>query len=336
MSRLVLPDLSRLLPPAEPEPLPTARRAVGVLLGRRQFLKAFGVTGIVLALPFTRVEQAWALRRGRFFTGHERHTLGVLADTMIPPDDAPGALRLGAVDYIEQMLTAFDRTPAKLFAGGPFSGRNPYINYDTGQPSRKRPANDFKQFIQPSRLQELYWRWELYGSSGLSSGDQAVIAPLDAQQGGPRTGLRDIYRRGLAALDTLSLTREGRRFTSLDAAGRVRVRNAARTSFPVDPRRGKNFINLVLTHTLEGCFAAPEYGGNRKTRGWKMANYDGDSQPLGYALYSRAIDDYVERPDRPLSTPNPDEIASPPVLSPESLAIQNVIIATTGGPGSGC
>ena len=42
-----------------------------------------------------------------------------------------------------------------------------------------------------------------------------------------------------------------------------------------------------------------------------MLGLEGDSQPLGYALYSRRADAYRERADHPLSTPNPDEIARP-------------------------
>jgi Gluconate 2-dehydrogenase subunit 3 len=336
MSRLVLPDLSRLLPPPASAPVPSPSAAIATLLGRRQFLKAVGATSFALLLPWGRIERALAARRGHFLTARERRTLAALADTIIPRDDAPSASQLGAVDYIERLLSALERTPAAIFAGGPYSGRNPFIDYDTGTPSRKRPKNTFKQFVPLTRLQELYWRWELYGTAALLPADQALVTPLDAQLGGPLRGLRDLYRDGIAALDQLSVAREGKRYSALDAAARVTVRDEARRTFPADPRRGKNFIDLVLTHTLEGCFAAPEYGGNRRSRGWRMTNLDGDSQPLGYALYSRTSQSYRERADRPLSTPNPDEIGNPPVLSPESVTVQDIIVATTGGPGSGC
>jgi hypothetical protein len=82
-----------------------------------------------------------------------------------------------------------------------------------------------------------------------------------------------------------------------------------------------------VQHTVEGLFAAPEYGGNRRGGGWALTGTEGDSQPLGYALYSRQDDTFKERADHPLSTPNPDEIDGPKPLSPISDAIQQTIVA---------
>jgi hypothetical protein len=107
------------------------------------------------------------------------------------------------------------------------------------------------------------------------------------------------------------------------------VRDAARAQFPVPPRRDRNFIALVAQHAIEGALSAPEYGGNRRRRGWTMLGLEGDSQPLGYALYSRRDGDYRERSDQPLSTPNPDEIDGPRPLSAEADQIQRFIVAST-------
>jgi hypothetical protein len=301
---------------------------VRILLTRRQFLGAAGAALVVASLPWTRAQQAWAARRGRFFTKAERRTLDALVDTILPPDADPGASALGVVRYLDRYLTAFDfRTPL-LFAGGPYSGRRPFLDYAKGAPKKKRPRNAFAQFIPPTRLQALHWRWELLGTAGLDPDERALVAPLDAQLGGPLRGLRDVYRDGLAQLDALARTEAGNAFAKLDAAAQAEMRDLARTRFPVDPRRGKGFIDLVVQHTIEGCFAAPEYGGNRKARGWKLLGVEGDSQPLGYALYSRATDSYHERPDQPLSTPNPDEVAAPKPISAEADEIQRFIALT--------
>ena len=88
---------------------------------------------------------------------------------------------------------------------------------------------------------------------------------------------------------------------------------------PLDPVRGTTFLDLVIGHTLEGCFAAPEYGGNRFGRGWQMVGIEGDSQPLGYSLFSLRDDAYHERPAHPMSTPNPDEVAADGTLAPKPL-----------------
>ena len=54
-----------------------------------------------------------------FFTDAERAALGALANAVLPPDDTPGGADLGAVAYIERLLTAFDGAMA---ASGPRSG----------------------------------------------------------------------------------------------------------------------------------------------------------------------------------------------------------------------
>ncbi len=336
MSSLRLPDLRRIAAFAPPGRPATSLGAVALLLSRREFLRALGIAGVLVAAPWTRVERAWAASRGRFFTRAERRTLEALVDSMLPPDADPGAADLGVVGYIEQLLSAFDHPVPRLYAGGPFSGRNPFIDYERGAPSHRRPKNFFSKFVRPSRLQSLYWRWQLFGTAGLSAVEQAQVAPLDAQLGGPLRGLRDLYREGLRDLDTESRLAEGAAFGDLDVAARERVRDAARATLPVDPRRGQNLIDIVLRHTIEGVFAAPEYGGNRRGAGWALVGLEGDSQPLGYALYSRRDDTYYERVDHPLSTPNPDEVAGPRPLSAESDAIQQTIVVFTGIFGDGC
>jgi hypothetical protein len=337
MSRLRLPNLTFARPAVPPTAPPTPTQVVRILLGRRQFLQALGAASVVLLAPWTRVERAWAGARGKFFTKGERKTREALVDTIIPPDDAPGAAELGVVRYIEGLLTMFDERRPRLYAGGPYSNRNPFIDFATGTPSKKRPKDAFKKFIPPNRLQALYWRWQIVGTAGLDEADRTLVEPLDAQIGmGPLIGLQELYRDGLAQLDALSRESEGAAFVDLDEAARARVRDAANSTFPKDERRDGNFIRIVARHTIEGLFSAPEYGGNRKAGGWAFTPVEGDSQPLGYALYSTQDDAYHERTDRPLSTPNPDEVAGPLPPSPISDTIQQVIMLGSNGFPEGC
>ena len=236
MSRLRLPDLTALAPrPAAPPPTPA--EAVRILLSRRRFLQALGAAAVVAATPWTRVSQSWAATRGRFFTKSERRTLEALCESILPADADPGATRLGVVRYIEGLLTAFDHRVPRLYAGGPFSGRRPFINSARGVPSGRRPPDAFTHFVPPTRLQAMYWRWQIHGTAGLSAAEQALVAPLDAQLGGPLPGLRDVYRDGLARLDALSRAQEGAAFRDLADDARARVRDAARSGFPVLARR---------------------------------------------------------------------------------------------------
>jgi hypothetical protein len=312
--------------------------SVALLLSRRQFLRAAAVVLGALALPYSRAERAWARAKGRFFTRSERATLDALCDRIIPPDDVPSASALGAGPYIEIMLSAFDGggTP-RIYAGGPFSGRNPYPDNKNGTPSKRRPRNSFKHFIELTRLQKLSWRAEILGTAAVPE-----LAAFDAQFGAPKIGLRDVYRQGLAKVDQVAQAVAGAPFASLDPTKQDAVfAMLDGGAFMPDPRRGgMTFIDLLIQHTLEGCFSAPEYGGNKRRAGWAMLGLEGDDQPLGYSIFSLATDSYVERPDHPMSTPNPDELGPGGTVVPRPLTadgkfIQNSILATAGLFGNG-
>lgn len=342
MSRLRLPKIARPATDALPAELrwdaPTP--SVALYLSRRDFLKALGVLLAALAAPMTRVERAVAKARGGFFTKPERATLEALVDRILPPDDGePGGKALGVVSYIETFLTSLDgRHKTRLFAGGPFSGRNPYPDPKTGAPSRKRPRNSFKKFIPPTRLQELFWRGELFGTAGIPE-----LASLDAQLGGAKTGLRSVYQSGLAKVDDVARATKGTAFASLSTADQDAVLAMLDAgAFAPDPRRGNaTFVDLVIRHTLEGAFSPPEYGGNAGLQGWALCGLEGDSQPLGYSIYSAGLDTYVERPDHPMSTANPDELGPGGVVQPKPLSadaqhLQTLISVLTGGFGDAC
>jgi hypothetical protein len=304
--------------------------SAAMLLGRREFLKALGVVLAALAMPLTRAERAIARARGGFFTKQERATLEALVDRIIPPDDGtPGGKALGAARYIEGLLTALDKRKTRLYAGGPFSGRNPYPDAKHGTPSRKRPPNRFKKFIAPTRLQELFWRGELFGTAGIPE-----LAAIDAQLGGPKMGLRDLYRASLPQVDRVAQMTKGGPFATLSPADQDAVLAMLdQGAFQPDPRRGANFMDILIRHTIEGCFSVPEYGGNAKGQGWALIGLEGDSQPLGYSIFSEATGGYVERADHPMSTANPDELSGgvvvPKPLGPDGQKVQDTIVMLT-------
>jgi hypothetical protein len=315
------------------------QESVALLLSRRQFLRAAAVVLGLLALPFSRAERAWARARGRFFTGSERATLDALCDTIIPPDDTPGAAALGAGRYIDIMLSAFDGGGDKppIYAGGPFSGRNPYPDNQNGTPSKRRPHNSFKHFVELTRLQELTWRGEILGTANVPE-----LAAFDPQFGAAKKALRDVYRVGLAKVDQVAEAVAGAPFAKLGTTQQVAVFKMLDSgAFMPDPRRGgMTFIDLLIQHTLEGCFSVPEYGGNLRGQGWAMVGLEGDDQPLGYSILSLATGSYVERPDHPMSTPNPDELGPGGTVVPRTLTadgkfIQNSILTTAGLFGNG-
>jgi len=278
-------------------------------LSRRDLFRFLSALPITYAVPIgCGFSNAPAPYTPGFFTDAERSALDARADAVLPPDDGPGGAALGAVPYIERLLTAFDVDPPAIFAGGPFSGRapNPAAN---GTPSSTFPPNDFANFLPLDAVSERAWRLRLYGSKGVAGG-----APNEALLG-PVVGLRDAVKNGLAA-------------AIKDAPQALEV------MLPADLADYFNkleitFRNLLIELVFQAAFAAPEYGGNPGLAGWKMVHYEGDVQPLGYSIFSTDANAYKERPDAPMSTANvgPD----PQPMTADTIAFIDNLVAVLGG-----
>lgn len=76
------------------------------------------------------------------------------------------------------------------------------------------------------------------------------------------------YHHGVTALDAGA----GGNF----AAAPVAARDAALTKNP------GGFTDLLFQHSIEGCYAVPEYLANAKLVGWHEIAFPGDSQPRGW------------------------------------------------------
>ncbi len=245
-----------------------------------------------------------------FFTDAERQALAALADAILPRDDKPGGAALGAVAYIEGLMTALEQPTPLIWAGGPFSGRQPYPDAE-GQPSSDYPQNDFANFLPLDRVSKAAWQLALYGSDGLPNG-----GPNDAVLG-KTVGLRDQMREGLARV----LAAEPGPVETWLAGGQAPLLE----TFDIDP----DFRDLLVNLVTQAAFAAPEYGGNPGGIGWSMIHFEGDSQPLGYSQYVASASTYAERPDAPLSTANPGPDPEP--MDAETHALVTTIILGLGG-----
>jgi gluconate 2-dehydrogenase gamma chain len=248
----------------------------------------------------------------RFFTDHERATVEAAAARLFPSDTTPGVREANVVRYIDHLLAAFDQHPPLIFAGGPVSGRQPEPDAETGQPSDHYPKDRFQRFLPLSRAKELAWRVRLYGSANVAGGDfnDAVL--------GPTKGWRDIYRNGIVALDAKSRETGGKDFAGLSGEQQDQAWAQVVDDFP----------SLLVEHTLEGLFSAPEYGGNDGLAGWTLVQFEGDSQPLGYSVYDETAGQYREIAGHPVSTANPGE---QPGFGPEAADLIESIVRLIGG-----
>ena len=271
---------------------------------RRLFLKLAG------ALPASAwLSAACTSSAPRYLTDTERRVLAACADAIFPPDDSgPGGAALGAVDFIDALLTAFEHEPPRIHAAGPFSDRNPYPAAD-GSPSNRYPPDQFLEFLPLSRVQRAGWQLRIYGSSGTPGG-----GPNDAVLG-PVIGLRDLLRDGVAAASAAFPM-------PVDSASDAALR-AIYDFFPDDARAQ---IELLV---LQSLFALPEYGGNRDAGGWRVIHFDGDSMPLGYTRIDPATGAIVDRPDAPVI--GRETAADPDPMDDDIVGLFSAAVVVLGG-----
>lgn len=102
------------------------------------------------------------------------------------------------------------------------------------------------------------------------------------QQGVPELGYqlklvpRDLYRLGIAAVDSFCTKTHGKAFAGLDAATRDAVLGQLETgTAAIDDVPPKVFFAQLLQNTREGYFCDPVHGGNHGMGGWKMIGFPG-------------------------------------------------------------
>lgn len=113
--------------------------------------------------------------------------------------------------------------------------------------------------------------------------DAGVLNYIDLALSGAYADLQDFYRRGLAQLDAHCRESYSKSFRELSAAQQDEVIAAlekdavANFTWP----RAQQFFSTLRTHTMEGMFADPIYGGNKDFAGWRLVGFPG-----AQAIYS--------------------------------------------------
>jgi gluconate 2-dehydrogenase gamma chain len=111
--------------------------------------------------------------------------------------------------------------------------------------------------------------------------DAGVLNYIDLALAGAYADLQDFYRRGLAQLDAHCRKTYGEPFVRLTAAQQddviaaLEAGKAGEFGWPT----AQAFFNTMRTHTMEGMFADPIYGGNKDFAGWRLIGFPG-GQPL--------------------------------------------------------
>ena len=107
--------------------------------------------------------------------------------------------------------------------------------------------------------------------------EAGVLNYIDLALAGAYADLQDFYRRGLAQLDQYCRKTYSEPFARLSAAQQDEVITALEegkaTGFTWPAAQA--FFNTLRTHTIEGMFADPIYGGNKDFAGWRLVGFPG-------------------------------------------------------------
>ena len=177
-----------------------------------------------------------------------------------------------------QPVAASTAAPAHPHAGG--SGLGAFFNDEDS-----KTISAFVERLMPSAP----------GKPGAR--DAGVQNYIDHALSGAYANLQDFYRRGLAALDAHCRETHKEPFRRLSAAqqdeviGVLEQGKAASFTWP----SAQAFFNTVRTHTMEGMFADPIYGGNKDFAGWRLVGFPG-AQPEFTAADMQSTQPFSRRP----------------------------------------
>jgi gluconate 2-dehydrogenase gamma chain len=187
--------------------------------------------------------------RLQFLTPSEARCLDAAVARLLPgtPDD-PGAREMGVVTFIDFMLASSDGYAEPTYTQPPFAQW-----YSGDQP----PAADTADVIYVPETWKENFGW---------------------QAGAPP---QQLYRAGLRALDQVA----GGSFADLAEEAQDDLleqlsQGSDAVAAPFDDAgipdfSGKAFFSMLHTHTIQGVFGDPLYGGNRYLAGWQLVGYAG-------------------------------------------------------------
>lgn len=222
----------------------------------------------------------------RFLDDPELATLRAVVDRVVP--GPPEDATPGAVQA--RCAEAIDALLAAFLVSPPriYAGA-PFS--DRGGARR----NDFEDFLALDRYERKAWRRRITR---------------------PGTGYQDVYRKGLAALDA-SAGPAG--FAALPGPARdVMLRGSS------DPAVTA-LVDVVVPHTLELMYGAPEYGGNHDLVGWEITSFEGDVQPRGWTR------EQVESPELDPTSALPLPSGVGPAAALGSAELVHGVLARSGG-----
>jgi gluconate 2-dehydrogenase gamma chain len=143
-------------------------------------------------------------------------------------------------------------------------------------PAPRREALEHLSAAEADLLDAVLDRLIPSDATGPGAREARVIHYIDRALGGALASSRQAYASGLASRDRYAESSRGSRFLDLPDADRdavlIDVETGAATGF--NPGSSQ-FFALVLSHTRQGMFGDPYYGGNANFIGWDLLGYPG-------------------------------------------------------------
>ena len=112
-------------------------------------------------------------------------------------------------------------------------------------------------------------------AAGPGATEARAVRYIDRALGGPLASSRPAYTSGLAALDRFARSLHGKSFTDLAPAAQDAVLTAVESGAATGFTGSAAFFALLLSHTHQGTFGDPYYGGNANFVGWDLIGYPG-------------------------------------------------------------
>jgi gluconate 2-dehydrogenase gamma chain len=146
----------------------------------------------------------------------------------------------------------------------------------TASAAPRREALETLNATEADALEAIVARLIPSDENGPGATEARAAHYIDRALAGQLHALRSTYAVGLAAIDEHAQSTKGATFARLSPADQdVILRDMEADNAPGFMPSASAFFNLLRTHTIEGTFCDPYYGGNANFVGWDLIRYPG-------------------------------------------------------------
>ena len=140
---------------------------------------------------------------------------------------------------------------------------------------KREPVENLTQ-AEADMLEAICARFIPSDANGPGAREARAAHFIDRGLSGALKESREAYRAGLASFDRYCRSSRGAAFTALSERDQDSVLMDVEAGSATGFAGGSGtFFNMVRTHTLQGTFGDPFYGGNANFVGWDLIGYPG-------------------------------------------------------------